>query len=303
MRHWHVSPHTIAIAAAAAILVLSAAPAHAETPAERARHSIDAQLAAFAQGAAGRKAFLAMFDDDAVIVADGAATARELRGTLDDASSDTSQVLPRLFGKQTGGGYTPIKVQRLGKITAGGTADAVWWAFDLVRDGETLRVTELAVRHDATWKLALAHAWRPIADSWEDDEQSAGGGPLPWGAFPDGKSDGTLATLIGAPGQLGKALGKDPATLAIGTAPADLAIGPAAAARLVGGWAKLELDVLGGVERHAAGWGYAVGQVVLPAPKPGPHGKQSMKMRASVIALPEGNGWQVVAVHYTRVRW
>ena len=63
---------------------------------------------------------------------------------------------------------------------------------------------------------------------------------------------------------------------------------------------NLKLVAIDSLEIHAKTYGVAIVEVNLPADKPG----KSMKMRASIFALPRsGGGWQIVAAQYSRVSW
>jgi hypothetical protein len=293
----------------AAVALLAARPAAADAikPEARAKAALDAQLATFKQGVAGEKAFLAMFDPAGVVIGDGGApTAKDVAADAED------HTLARLFAIAYDGKVQPIKSLVAGKLTAGGVADAVWFTFDLTETHWTTqryRISELLVNRPGdrggTWKIAVAHIAVPRPDSWEDDEPSLGGGPTEWGAFPDGDDAaiGPIAHFAIAPTALAAALAKDPTTVVIGTGPSDLAIGPAAGARMLAGWSKLKLELDAAVETTTKTWGYAVVEVKLPSAKKGPHGSQSMKMRATIFATPKGDAWQIVAVQYSRVQW
>ena len=292
------------------LLVPLTAAADAPTPAARAKASIEAQLVTFQRGLAGEPAFLALFEPDGVIVADRAVmTAATIAAGMaqpyraaDHDSFEVHSLLARLFGA-SGDGKTDrtIKKLKLGKVTAGGVADAVWFTFDLdVVSWSTTRyrISELLVNRGG-WKLAAAHIAVPQPDSWEPDEESEGDGPQDWGAFPDHPDGdaGDLAALAVLPKVLASSLAKNP--VVFGTSARDVAIGNAAASKLLRGWGKLKLEYLDSLEVVTGTWGYAVVQVNLP-------GKAgfSMKMRATIVGVPRpGGGWQVVVAQYSRVRW
>jgi hypothetical protein len=267
--------------------------ADAIKPEARAKELVDAQVARFQQGAAGKKPFLAMFRSDGVIVGDGNVSA------IDAFHDDT---IDRLFRN----------LQKRDKLTAtmiaaGGTADAVWLGFELtLQDTVTkkFRISELLVRDAGGWKIAVAHIGTPQPDRWEDEEDSRDDGPIPWGEFPsDDGQPGPLAPLAASPAKLHKALAKHGATIVVGTTAKDLAVGEVAAAKLVGGWSKLPLVQSETFEQRGTSWGYAIVQLKLTRAKPGPRGPQAMKMRASVFAIPTSGGWQVVAAQFSRVLW
>jgi hypothetical protein len=292
-----------------ALLVPASAAADDVTPAARAKTSIDAQIATFRRGAAGEAAFLAMFEPDGVIVGDGGVMkASALAAALaqpyepgDNESYEVHAMLARLFGASADGTVDKtLEKVTVGKVTAAGGTDAVWLTFDVTEKAfttTTYRVSELLVDRGG-WKLAVAHVAVPQPDSWEQEQESEGGGPTSWGAFPTTSSDlGPIAKLAASPKALAGALGKD--VFVLGTTQKDVALGAAKAGKLLKAWARLRLAPELALEVHTPTWGYAVVQVLLPG-KPG----FSMKLRATVFAIPKAAGaWQAVAAHYSRVGW
>ncbi len=107
---------------------------------------------------------------------------------------------------------------------------------------------------------------------------------------------GPLARLLLAPGEAATARADDPAVVVMGTAPGEIAVGPAAARALLERWRALPMAVLGDSvhEVHTPTYGYAVASIEMPPPG----GGSSEKMLGLIIALPRGDAWAVVGIHY-----
>lgn len=186
---------------------------------------------------------------------------------------------------------------RVGKIVAGGDANAVWVSAELVLNGggaepeetfqrwvKPLRVTELLTA-DSGWKVVAAAFTEAGAPTEARDSVPE---------MPAASAKPTaLADLLADPTKLDAALGKDASVTVFGTDANEKAYGAQAAHTIVQSWRKLALARVGGVhEGHGKGWAYAMSYVDWTS-------KKHLRMCALVLAQLDAAGAPtIVALHY-----
>jgi len=90
--------------------------------------------------------------------------------------------------------------------------------------------------------------------------------------------DGPPTQWLGAPAELAKNLGDDPATALVGSDASEIAIGPAAVQKLLLGWRKLSLSPLGAEVGVAEEANYAIYTGVLRTPGANPFAYQTLAL-------------------------
>jgi hypothetical protein len=204
-----------------------------------------------------------------------------------DATSQPATIIPRMLGGKT------LKGQKVDKLVAGGTRGMVWFAADISltqKDADatltrTLRVLEL-LDGSSDWKAGVASVaeFTPLGAARHPSElhQTTTAGPL--------------AQLLTSPADAAAALADDPNVIVQGTEEKEYAVGPEATKKLLGSWKDLGLSIEGTSvnEMHTTNWGNAFAYVNMPK-------KDSdvpYRMAGLLIAVPNGDSWRVVAVHY-----
>lgn len=281
-------------AAVAAVAAPDAAPDSAATPdatppeppQARARALLAQQLEALPSD---DEAMARMFTKDAVVLVP---VAWPLDGmTIYDPSINLAEAVARMTPHAT------LQRKKLTKVTAGGNAAMVWLSAELdvattagehgepkpIKKQRVVRVLEL---------LDAASSWKVVAASFGDVR------PLEESIFspvPAQTPAGPLSKLLVAPHEVAASLADDPAVVVQGTDKAEYAVGPAAAKTLLAKWSKLKLEInkdSGVHEVRGKHWGYAVANVGYTK------GDISYAMSALIIAVPSGDAWSVVALHY-----
>ncbi len=272
------------VPAIAALLGVTAARAE-PTPQQRARALIDLQAKAIDDR--NEEVLYATFTQDAVILVPDPRPMT--RGDQIDAIRRTSP-------------HESLNSAKVGKLVAGGDANAVWLDAELAidvagaepgygmhREVKMLRVTELATA-DTGWKVVAAAFSEPGTVTEARQPPS----PI------EGKSEPptALSDLLASPVKLEAALGKDASVTVFGTSQGEVAYGGPAAHALLRSWSKLALSLSGAPrEMHGKGWAFALGYVDW---KQKPGDKFPARMSGLVIAQPAANNrWTVVAVQYT----
>ncbi len=231
-----------------------------------------------------------MFRKDAVVLVP---VAWPLDGmTIDDPSINLAEAIARMTPHAT------LQRKKLNKVTAGGNAAMVWLSGEIelattagehgeprpIKKQHVVRVLEL---------LDAASNWKVVAASFGNVralEESTVFSPIPAQT-----AAGPLSKLLVAPREVAASLADDPAVVVQGTDKAEYAVGPVAAKALLAKWSKLKLDInkdTGVHEVRGKHWGYAVANVRYSK------GDISYAMSALIIAVPTGDTWSVVALHY-----
>jgi hypothetical protein len=261
-----------------AICFVLARPASAETPTERARQLLDAQLAALSDPSA----FLATLSPDAFVFGNGSFTLA--RGRHAASVIATLAASPR----------SPFAVSQTTtlSLSAGGTADVVWWTADVamqhggapsvlgepVEDWTTARIVELAVATKGRWHVvALAFA-------------STSGASAP-GDVLGAPGAGALTALLASPRDLVRGSWDDGASIVFG---ADAGVGPAAARKILGPIARRAVKLTGAVEVNGNGWGFSAGELEIAAD---PQARlPAATARVLLFAIRERTRWKLVAI-------
>ena len=277
----------------ALLLVLLCGRAAAVKPAARARAFASAQLATVR--ADDTAAMVATFAPDAVLLGLGhsgapAAKAADLRDAL-----------------MNGSPHSTFKKATIRSIVAGGDDSQVWFTaeIDTVYDNfepegmgsgpnshQASRLTELIVKDGDTWKAVAGVIDRPTATSGYYT-------PAPV-EVANPTAAGPLAPLLASPAALIERLASAPGSFVLGTDRRERGIGRPAARKLLGRWTKLGLQ-LGGAVREVQSSSYAFAQAGVSWTARSKYDKDrtlTYTMTALVIAVPDGDGWRVVAVHY-----
>ena len=279
------SPGGPAGAAGAAGAAAGAAPARAgEAPEARARAFLQRQIEAALGG--DRGALQATFAQGAVVLVPGAPG-----GRAPDSVSHFG------IGDAGFGGVTSRRAA-IGKLAAGGTADAVWLYAEVAIeyegpvDGEVqkgrgmTRVVEL---------IAAAEGWRAVAASFTAprEPEPSGDNAEITGAT---AADGPLAKLAAAPGALAASLGPD--AIVVGPARRQLAIGGPGTRATRDALAAWKLEPLSLYRRarevRTEAWGFVQANLDRPAPD-----GLIERLSVQLFAIPAGGGaWRVVLAQY-----
>ena len=243
---------------------------------EEVKAILDAQTAALV--ARDHARLVATFSPDAIVLAPSSPAATPIADVDGDA-------LALVYGSST------LATAKSSKLVVG----AAWFAAELAftykgekRAPKTIRVTALV---DAAGKVVTAMYGRI-----ESPMSSLRIAPLP-----KSTPAGPLTKFLTSPADAAAALSDDAHEVVEGTDKGEYAVGPAAAKKLLGSWGKLKLslDASLSYEVRTKDWGYALGYVNLPSRDP--NIKSPVRMSALVIAVPAGEAWKVVAVHYARM--
>lgn len=260
----------------------------APSPAERARAVVTAQLAALTDS--DEAGLGATFAPDAVVLWPRAEPTVAKSG-LDALDED-------LVG---GSPHLDITKGTIKKLSVGGTADAIVIVAELALtyDGAEPgfgRVKGTSVIHAVELLVDTGGgAWKVVAASFEPVETTDWGSSDEPGGIPGASSAGPLTPMLAAPTTLAAALDPGAATTVFGTGKGERAIGPAKAKKLLAGWRKLELAIIGAPrEVRTATYGFAQATVRYKRKKGDP-----IYFRALLVAVPAADGaWRVVAAQY-----
>jgi hypothetical protein len=258
--------------------------AAAETPSERARVVLDAQLSALNDPSA----FLATLSPDALVFGNGSFTLA--RGQHAAAIIATLSASPwsQLAVTQT----TTLR------LSAGGSADVVWLSAEIamlrspsptlgplpqdsepLEDRTTARIVEIVVATKGTWQVvALAFA-------------STSGVSAP-GDLLGAPAAGPLTALLASPRQLDRASWADGASIVFG---AHSGFGSAAASRVLAPLAKRGVKLSKAIEVNGNGWGVVAGDLEIGAD---PHAwwRSATTARVMLFAIRERTRWKLVAL-------
>lgn len=263
------------------LLVVAASVAvGAPKPEAKGRAVLEAQIAAIHDGDAKVRA---LYDKDAVLLGS------ESSDTVGETATDYVALIETMGSVQVDG----IKIDTI----AGSGDDHIAWftattkvAYSGAAEGVgtfkntgTARISQLAVLDGTTWKVVA---------SLVDSGRMTGAKREP-ARIAGATARGPLVPLLASPKALADALSTDPNVFVIGTEQSERAIGPAAAKKLLGQWSKLNLSVVGDVrEVETKSYGFAQANVKWTK------GKDAIWMQALIIAVPSGDSWRVVGVHY-----
>lgn len=253
----------------------SAAATSSEPAEARAKALLDRQIAAIKDRKDAE--LIATFTPDAVI----------LNPTAEPAAHQPSQLtdtIPRLAGHRT------LKDIKVTKLVAGGNPNVAWFSAELEieftdeggKRTQPLRVLEL-----------IDGSGKAITASFGDIKALSGG---VGGSDLEGMTQpGPLSKLLTSVDEAAAALANDPSVSVQGTDKGEYAIGPDAAKKQLAKWSKLKLslDKNQAREVRTATYGYALANVNMPDPAGG-----DFNMTGLVIAIPNGDKWSVVGVHY-----
>lgn len=246
-------------------------------PDVRARRQLQAQLDALP---ADDKALRATFRPDALVLTQEAFM----------AADTTLRLAPEVSRVEAPGEL--LRSRRIDKLVAGAAPGVVWFSAEVTLEA----VSDVTIKHRLRVLELLdgASQDRAAVAAVGDVEKKLYRGEM--GPLVTRSAAGPLARLLIAPGEAATALADDPAVVVMGTAPGEVAVGPAAARGLLERWRTLPMVVLGDSvhEVHTPTYGYAVASIEMPPAGGGP----SEKMLGLIIALPRGDGWAVVGIHY-----
>lgn len=263
------------------VLVVASKLAHAETPAQVADKLVTAQLAALV--ANDVEALGKSFTSDAVILGPNSSSSLAKEGLEVFRVGIVGHTMHgRMFSaKQT-------------SLVAGGDDKQVWIALEIATvfggheyaaakpdSKATLRITELAVPVNGSWKIVAALVAEPGRES-----------SRPWAVLNATKPD-ALSKLLASPSAISSGLAKD--AVVLGTEKSERTVGSAAAKKLVESWKGLQLSIVGNVrEVRTATYGFVQANLEWTDAK-----KRKHEMRGLVIATPDPAGtWTIRAVHY-----
>jgi hypothetical protein len=279
------------LAIALLVAFSSVASAGGITPAVRARTFLEAQLK--------------KLDDKSNVTADAL-----VLGPWGSEESFTKEVNADLSMALVGGSpHNVLKKTTIKSLVAGGNDLVVWFTAEIVAtyDGiepeqrmrrnlkSTSRFTELIALDGETWKVVAGAFTRSIG-------VVNGGGGEPTEKLANKTQAGTLTALVTSPADLAKAWSTDKSSFVLGTESAERAVGPAAVKKLLGRWTKLGLKQYGDV-REVQTKNYAFVQTGVYFAKTDKDKKVTYyEMPVLLIAVPDGQTWKVVAVHYMN-RW
>jgi len=251
--------------------------AYADTPEERGKAILDAQIAAVKK-----------WSDSGPMTATFAKGAFVLLPTGEESASDGGIAAAIAFLDP----HATLKDASYDHLTAAGNASVSWFTADLhftvtssgSTEKHTVRTIEL-LDGAAGWKVAVA--------AFTNVDKLAPNGSC---NITHATDPGPLVNLLVAPASLAAAL--DAKAVVLGTDPGERGSGPDAK-KLVDGWKKLQLTLdtaQKAREVHTPTYGYGMTNVKLAPSKAGGH---AMAMSAFVLALPGANGtWSVVAASY-----
>lgn len=287
----------------ACVLLCIATSAYAETPTDRAKAFVTSQLAAVTKG--DTKAFQAMFGADAYV---------ESYSPNEPLSKHELYDLADPF--MSGSPHNEFKKIKLEKLVAGGDANVVWFTGDISTtyaehepeqdDNRSnavakTRFTELIVLDGSTWKAVAASLVSPRETSRSIHPEHS--------MLKDATAPGPLAPLAASPADLIKKLSTDKNVFVLGTDKNERAIGPAAAKKLLGRWAKLKMTFDEKSIREVETKTYAFAEVSVTYTTSettkltvAPWKKTETiyhPMTALIIAVPKGDDWSVVGIHYS----
>lgn len=252
-------------------------------PQQRAKAALDAQLAAMP---GHDDKFVALFAKGAVVV-----TPKHASLADDDSLSFGTEIT-------TVHPHATLVSKKIDKLVAGGNANVVWFSADLaftVHSSEGGKTDDAVTRLHVVELLDGAQDWKPVVAAFSEVKKLAYY-ERPRGEVPAPTSPGPLAKLIADPAALSAALGAD--AVVLGTDPGDRAQGKAAAQKMLAKWTKLGLSIEQHDKVHEVAtktYAYAIANVDMPNEKPN---EAPYRMHAVVVAIPDGNGWQVVAATY-----
>lgn len=260
--------------------------AEAETPSQRGRKILDAQVASLTDSSKPKLEL--MFDPKSLVLGAFGGETLEAQG----------RDLKLIFAG--GSPHSVIKKAKVASFSGGGTESAVWFTAEIaitVRNHEpeskgpetrshTMRLTELVVADGGSWKVVASVLDQPLSP------HSATFAPDP---VHGSTTAGPLAALPASIAALKTALANDPGVVVIGTDKGERAVGPKAAKKQLDRWSKLKLEMDTKVrEVRTTTWGYVQSNIDMVK------GDLRYQMAVLLIALPSADGtWSVGAVHYT----
>jgi hypothetical protein len=273
----------------AVVLLLISTVAYADTPTDRARKFLQTQFDKIAEGR--EDAVKPTFAADAIVLG------LDAEQTVSESNQDLSM---RLVG---GSPHSVFKNAAIKSLVAGGDDTVVWFTADVTvtynnwepedrpRNGLKLawRVTELIVNDNGTWKCVAGVVTEPAKTEPQTHANHDKIGAA--------TKAGVLAPLLASPAQLTKVLSTDKSTFVLGTDKNERAVGQAAAKKLLARWTKLGMTVDGPV-REVTTKTYGFAQASVQFQSKAKDKTVYYTMQALIIAVPKGDGWSVVGVHY-----
>jgi hypothetical protein len=191
-------------------------------------------------------------------------------------------------------GSSTVKKVTASNIVAGSAGSVVWFSADL--DVVYSKDTDRAPRKLRAVELLDTTTGRAVTGSFGNIGRPHSAAEI--GPIEGANQAGPLAKLLTSPSEAAAALSSDPAVVVLGTGKGESAVGPKKAAALLKTWSKVKFSLDGDRAREVKtkDYAYAVGYVNYPDKDP--YIKNPDRMTALVIAIPDGAGWKVVAMHY-----